>query len=137
MTSESEIMINPTAKTQGNSPYLFIGGRSNIYALDKLSGEIVWEVTLKPGFFKSGKDFVTLSEGLDFLFAFTHGIAFCLDKYTGRIIWQTTIKHLKHHVTSMTADATLLGGGFEAGSSDAPESDDGDGDGGDGDGGGD
>ncbi|MEO0476123.1 MAG: hypothetical protein AAF085_09180 [Planctomycetota bacterium] len=127
--------MNSSQANRGNSPYLFIGGRSYVYALDKLSGDIAWEIALKPGFFKSGKDFVTLSEGLDFLFAFTHGIAFCLDKYTGRIIWQTPIKRLKYETTSMAVDATLLGGGFEAGSSDATESDDGDSDGGDGDGG--
>ena len=119
---------------QPNSPYLFIGGNSTAYALDKITGKIVWEKQLKTGFFKTGNDFVTLSEGLDFLYAFTHGIAFCLDKYTGKIVWQTTIRHLKHDTASMAVDATLLGGGFEAGSSDAVESDadgDSDGDGGD------
>lgn len=127
--------MNSSSSNPGNSPYLFVGGRSYVYALDKLSGDIVWEVALKAGFFKSGKDFVTLSEGLDFLFAFAHGTAFCIDKYTGRIIWQTRIKRLKHEIASMSVDATLLGGGFDAGSTDASESDDGDGDESDGDGG--
>jgi hypothetical protein len=118
---------------QPNSPYLFIGGNSTAYALDKLSGKIVWEVRLKKGFFRTGNDFVTLSEGVDFLFAFTHGIAFCLDKYTGKIIWQNAIKHLKHDPVSMAVDATLLGGGgFDAGSTD-PSDDVGSGDDGDGD----
>lgn len=118
---------------KANSPYLFIGGRGRVYALDKIGGQIVWEIQLKTGFFRTGSDFVTLSEGVDFLFAFTYGIAFCLDKYTGKIVWQTPIKELKHHASSMVVDATLLGGGFDAGSSDSAESDgDGDGDGGDG-----
>lgn len=121
-------------QTKGNSPYLFLGGRGRAYALDKLNGSIAWEVQLKTGFFKTGSDFVTLSEGVDFLYAFTYGIAFCLDKYTGKVLWQKPIKELKHYPASMVVDATLLGGGFEAGSTDSAESDsdsDGDGDGGD------
>lgn len=123
---------------QPNSPYLFIGGRGRVYALDKSDGSIKWEVELKTGFFKAGSGFVTLSEGVDFLFAFSYGIAFCIDKYTGTILWQTLIKHLKHEVASMAVDATILGGGgFDGGTSDTVESDagdasgDGDGDGGD------
>ncbi|MFK7789394.1 MAG: hypothetical protein AB8C95_07905 [Phycisphaeraceae bacterium] len=130
--------MNNAQPRQANSPYVFIGGSSRVFALDKLNGNIIWQVQLKKGFFRSGKDFVTLSEGQDFLYAFTHGIAFCLDKYTGNIVWQKLIKDLKYTVTSMAVDATILGGGgFDGGSSDAAESD---GDGGgdsDGDGGGD
>ena len=118
--------------TPPNSPYLFLAGRGRVYALDKLQGTIVWETHLKPGFFKTDKDFVTLSEGLDFLYAFSYGIAFCIDKYTGKVLWQTEIKHLKHEVASLAVDATVLGG-FGA-DSDTVELG-GDGDGGDGDGG--
>lgn len=123
---------------QANSPYLFIGGASRAFALDKLSGNIVWQVQLKKGLFRSGSSFVTLSEGQDFLYAFNHGIAFCLDKYTGKVVWKRPIKELKHTGGSMAVDATILGGGgFDSGSSSAGESDSDSGGDGDGDGGGD
>ncbi|MEM9914664.1 MAG: hypothetical protein AAF911_06870 [Planctomycetota bacterium] len=118
-----------------DSPYLFVGGRSRVFALDKASGTIIWEVELKSGWFKTGNDFVTLSEGLDRLFAFTHGIAFCLDKYSGAIIWDQPINELKHHVASMTVDATVLGlahGDMATDTATLGVEDGGDGDGGDG-----
>lgn len=124
---------------QPNSPFLFIGGRGRVYALDKVDGSIIWDIKLKSGFFKTGKDFVTLSEGLDFLFAFSYGIAFCIDKYTGNILWQREIKELKHEAASLAVDATLLGCGPDSGTSDTVDiGGDGDADAGDGgDGGGD
>jgi outer membrane protein assembly factor BamB len=124
--------------THPNSPYLFVGGNSRVFALDKSTGGIAWDIQLKSGWFKTGKDFVTLSEGVDYLFAFSHGIAFCLDKESGTTIWQREISELKHHVASLAVDATLLGVSDDRGKSDTAAMDCGDGgDGGDGDGGGD
>ena len=113
-------------------PYLFIGARGRVLALEKHTGREVWRIELKTGFFRTGKDFVTLSEGVDHLFAFSYGIAFCIDKGNGRILWQTEIKELKQHVASLAVDATLLGSaGADSGGSDTAELD-GDGQGGDG-----
>ncbi|MEM6554136.1 MAG: hypothetical protein AAF750_18620 [Planctomycetota bacterium] len=121
-----------------DSPYLFVGGNSCVFAIDKNDGEIAWDIQLKTGWFKTGSNFVTLSEGLDYLFAFSHGIAFCIDKHTGKILWQKVIKELKDSTVSLAVDATLLGLAHDASASDVAELSDADGDGGDGgDGGGD
>ena len=123
---------------QLSSPYLFIGGRGRIYALDKMSGQTVWQVELKKGWFRSGNDFVTLAEGADHLFAFSCGIAFCIEKWTGNLLWQSEIKRLRNHIASLAVDATLLGTLSASTGADAAVLADADGDDGDGgDGGGD
>ncbi|MEM8781956.1 MAG: hypothetical protein AAGE65_03780, partial [Planctomycetota bacterium] len=110
-----------------------------VYALHKHDGSVVWERELKPGFWKTGKDFVTLLEGKHFLFACAFGIVFCLRKDDGSVVWQNEIKKLKHDVASLAVDATLLAAQPNAQGSDAAIGVDGDsgsdGSGGDGGGG--
>jgi outer membrane protein assembly factor BamB len=88
--------------------YVYIGGAGLIYALDRATGSIVWEVELKTGWIKSGKDFVSLVEGLDHIYAVSYGIVFAIDKMSGRILWQNELKRLKHEIATLTVDGAAV-----------------------------
>lgn len=73
---------------------LFVGSNGRVAALNADSGEVLWKVELKPGFFKSGYDFVALLETPTRLYAHTYSTVYCLDLESGTIIWENPIKDL-------------------------------------------
>ena len=110
---------------------IFIGGRGRVYALDKNTGNLLWETKLKDGFFKSGNDLVSLLETDTHLYAFSYGTLYRLIKNSGDVEWQTHIPHLKHYVGLLAVDGYT--NSLEVGLGCGGDSDgDGDGDGGDG-----
>jgi hypothetical protein len=117
--------------------FLFVGGERRVYALQKVSGRIEWQVELKKSrWFSSGSSFVSLVEGKDQLFAFTSGRALCLSKESSRVLWESEIKKLNSSIATLAVDATLLGAvALSLSSSAAVAADSGDGDGDDGGGG--
>jgi len=88
--------------------YLFVGGRGCVYALKRDSGQVAWETPLKEGWFKKGRDFVSVIEGLDHLYAVSYGIVFAIDKESGTIIWQSEIRHLRHAVATLAIDGAVM-----------------------------
>lgn len=84
--------------------YIFIGGRGRIFALDKMTGNTLWEVQLKDGFLKVGNDLVSLLETRDRLYAFSYGTLYRIKKDTGEIEWKTYIPYLKHHAGLLAVD---------------------------------
>jgi outer membrane protein assembly factor BamB len=117
---------------QIKSQFLYIGGGGRVYALERSTGRKAWETELKTGWFKSGKDFVSLVEGLDHLYAVSYGIVFALHKGSGEILWRQEIPALRYQIATLTIDGAALASLMAApGAFTGLEG--GDGDGGDGD----
>jgi len=87
-----------------NFDNIFVGGRGHVYALDKETGTLLWDITLKEGFFKTGNELVSLLETAERLYAFSYGTLYRIEKKSGRIEWQTHIPHLKHHAGLMAVE---------------------------------
>src|SRR5258706_3403546 len=73
----------------------FIGIKGSVVALDRASGAIVWQTTLK------GADFVNLVLDGDTLLATTRGEAFCLDAATGQVRWNNPLKGMGWGIASV------------------------------------
>jgi outer membrane protein assembly factor BamB len=65
---------------------LFIGVKGSALALDRATGEIVWNTHL------SGSDFVYVTMADGALYASARGEMFCLDPPTGQIRWSNPLK---------------------------------------------
>ncbi len=86
------------------SDKIFLGGAGYVFALNRDSGDILWETELQPGFFKMEKDFVSLLETKKGLFAFAYGTLYRLDPSRGSIIWRKKIDKLKNSVGILSTD---------------------------------
>jgi len=64
---------------------LFIGIKGTVLALDRATGETVWESPLKAG------DFVNVVLDGAELYASTRGEVYRLDPVTGRILWKNEL----------------------------------------------
>lgn len=65
---------------------VFVGIRGTAIALNRASGDIVWETNLK------GSEFVNLVLEGENLYATTRGELFCLDAVTGEIRWSNGLR---------------------------------------------
>jgi outer membrane protein assembly factor BamB len=65
---------------------LFIGIKGTVLALDRATGETVWETPLK------GSDFVNVALDGPELYAATRGEMYRLDPATGKILWNNGLK---------------------------------------------
>jgi hypothetical protein len=75
---------------------VFIGGNGFVFGIRTMDGGVAWKTELKKGWFKSGNSFVSLTEDIDYLFAFSYGILYKIDKETGCILAEgLKIKQLK------------------------------------------
>jgi outer membrane protein assembly factor BamB len=115
-----------------NSDTIFLGGAGHVFALCRNSGDVLWETELKPGFFKMGKDFVSLLETKKGLFAFAYGTLYRIDPLRGDILWQKKIDKLKNSVGIISTDCYVSFGAEIASGGDCDGGGDGSGDGGDG-----
>jgi hypothetical protein len=64
---------------------LFIGVKGSALALDRATGEIVWNIHL------AGSDFVYVTVADGALYASAKGELFCLDPATGQIRWRNAL----------------------------------------------
>jgi len=87
-----------------NKP-LFLAGTGFVYAVDRETGEPLWETELKKGWIQFGNEFVTLLESNDALFVFCYGTLFRLNRKTGEIQWRKEMSKLKYAV-AMISDGT-------------------------------
>ncbi|HEX4794466.1 MAG TPA: PQQ-binding-like beta-propeller repeat protein [Humisphaera sp.] len=78
----------------------YIGIKGSVLALDRASGAIVWQTTLK------GVGFVNLVLDGGDLIATTRGEAFCLDVATGQVRWNNPLTGMGWGIASI---ATPLG----------------------------
>jgi hypothetical protein len=120
-----------------NRKFVYIGGNGYVYALLTRSGEVAWETELKPGWFKTGNNFVSLMEDGQYLYAFSYGTFYKLKKSTGEIVAKgNEIKNLKNKAGVFSVDPDASTGGAVAIGSDGGDGSGDGGGGGDGDGGG-
>ena len=71
---------------------LFVGTANRVYAIDRGSGRILWNVSLNDRFFKMGSSFVNLEFDGESLFVATFGDLYCLDPQSGEIRWKVPLK---------------------------------------------
>ena len=69
-----------------HSDLLFIGIAGTVLALDRATGQEVWQSSLK------GEDFVNVAVQDGAVYATAKGELFCLDPATGNIRWQNQLK---------------------------------------------
>ncbi len=81
----------------GITKYVFVGIRGSVVALDRNSGEVLWETHL------NGDEFVNLVLADTYLYATTRGELFCLEPFTGRVRWGNSLKGFGNGVASIAA----------------------------------
>ncbi len=74
---------------------MYVGIKGSAVALDRITGDIVWQTKLK------GVGFVNLVCDEACIYATTAGEAFCLDPATGEIRWNNPLKGLGLGLASM------------------------------------
>src|SRR5262249_11493644 len=67
---------------------LYVGIKGRVLALDRGSGEILWESSL------TGGQMVTMLIEQKRIFASTKGEVFCLDRATGALLWRNKLPGL-------------------------------------------
>jgi outer membrane protein assembly factor BamB len=90
---------------------LFVGTANRVYAIDRDSGRVVWDIKLNDHFLKMGSSFVNLEFDGDSLFAATFGDLYCLNPQTGETRWKVTLQGTLANPVSF---ATSLSGNREA-----------------------
>jgi outer membrane protein assembly factor BamB len=68
------------------SNLLYVGIRGTVLALDRATGQMVWDAKLKGG------DFVYVTLEGDDLIATSRGEVFCLDPSNGNVKWHNPLK---------------------------------------------
>jgi outer membrane protein assembly factor BamB len=85
---------------------IFVGFNSRVIALDRYSGELVWE-------WKSpeGRGYVTLAVDGDRVIAAVMGYIYCLDPLFGQEVWRNTLPKKGVGVTSIASSRASASGG--------------------------
>jgi outer membrane protein assembly factor BamB len=83
----------------GRTDAIFIGIKGHAVAIDRATGQEIWQTELK------GSDFVTVALQEGDVLAATHGELFCLDAVTGRIRWHNALKGLGFGLVSIAGAA--------------------------------
>jgi len=83
-----------------NSDLIFIGIKGSVLALNKITGQEVWQTKLK------GQYFVNLVIENENLYATTQGEIFCLETRTGNLRWHNKLKGLGLGLVSIATHAT-------------------------------
>lgn len=82
------------------TPYLFVGMRGHVLALDRGTGAERWRTKLLRG------DFVTLLEDGARLYAAAGGSIFALDATTGTVLWTNPMPSLGFGIASLLVPGT-------------------------------
>jgi len=80
--------------TVGTESYIFVGFNRRVAALDRRSGEVVWEWRAP-----KGHGYVSLLLDGVLLFAAVQGYIYCLDPRTGEQLWLNPMRGFGHGVT--------------------------------------
>ncbi len=83
-----------------NTEMVFIGFNGNAAALDRKSGEILWQWSAP-----KGSGYVSLLLDGDSLLAAVNGYTYCLDPRTGQQLWFNPMKGFGYGVTSIATAA--------------------------------
>ena len=86
--------------------YLYMATKGSVAAVDKRSGEIVWQTPLATGIFGGTSSvFVTLMVDGDRVFAHCKGELYCLDAQSGRLLWKNPLEGWGYGLTSLATRA--------------------------------
>ncbi|MHC4949132.1 MAG: outer membrane protein assembly factor BamB family protein [Planctomycetota bacterium] len=77
---------------------LFVAFSKNVAALDRYSGEILWQWKIP-----KGGSYVTLLLDGDRLVVGAYGYIYCLDPLFGQLVWENPMKGLGVGVTSLAS----------------------------------
>ena len=87
---------------------LFVGLCGRVLAVNRCTGQTLWETPLKGSLF--GTDFVNLFCDRGLLFVHTQGRLFCLDASDGRIKWENPLKGCGYGLATLASVAGSSGG---------------------------
>ncbi|MBI5802184.1 MAG: PQQ-binding-like beta-propeller repeat protein [Verrucomicrobia bacterium] len=101
---------------------VFAGISNQVVAIDKTTGQTVWQTKLEGNFGENlgekivggfGQPFVTLATDGQFVFAHTSGKIYCLEAETGKPLWKNDLPGLGFGTAtlcalSMTPDAAAV-----------------------------
>jgi outer membrane protein assembly factor BamB len=80
---------------------LFVGIKGRILALDRNTGKIIWETTLK--WASLGDFFVNVFFDRGNVLAHTGGTLFCLDAVSGRIRWENPLTGYGYGIATLAS----------------------------------
>ena len=87
--------------TASNSENMvFLGVHGTVFALDRGTGQELWQVHLKGG------DYVNLALDRDRVLASTKGEVFCLDATTGQLLWANKLPGMGLGLVTMVTAAS-------------------------------
>ena len=87
--------------------YLYMATKGSVAAVDKRSGEMVWQTPLASGIFGGASTvFVTLLVDGDRIFAHAKGELYCLDAQSGALLWTNPLEGWGYGITSLATRAT-------------------------------
>lgn len=81
---------------------VYIGIRGHVVALNRLTGEVVWQKSLK------GQYYVQVARDQEFLYATAKGELWCLNPQDGAVIWHNNLKGMGWDLASIASDSPLL-----------------------------
>jgi outer membrane protein assembly factor BamB len=84
---------------------IFIGIKGSVIAIDRATGQSLWETPLK------GSDFVNVILDEDRVLAATKGELFCLDAVTGKLLWNNKLPGLGQGIITIatSSGSTAMG----------------------------
>lgn len=85
------------------SNYVFVGTSSQVAAIDKSTGQMLWKSRIKSGF-TAGSSFVTLLLDGNKVYAHTSGELYCLDAASGQILWTNDLPQMGYQLASLATN---------------------------------
>ena len=86
------------------SNIIYVGVKARVAAIDKATGQTLWQTKLKVFLAASGDSFVTLLVQHGFVYAHSYGQLYCLDAATGEILWQNELEGFGYGIASMAVE---------------------------------
>jgi outer membrane protein assembly factor BamB len=80
--------------------HVYVGLNSRVAAVDRRSGETLWQAKLK-GVLSGGTGFVTVLADGGRVFACTSGELSCLDAATGQILWRNKLPGFGYGIAAL------------------------------------
>jgi outer membrane protein assembly factor BamB len=101
LTSYNSTLLKTTRRDErmpSTSDFVFIGVKGTVLALNRYTGEEVWNVSLK------GSEFVNLVLDGENLYATVKGEIFCLNPITGDIRWNNPLRGMGYGLVSIASE---------------------------------
>jgi len=86
-----------------NDHILYLGVKSSVVAIDKISGDILWRKNLGDSM-GMGDQYVTLLVEENFIYAHSGGEIYCIESLKGDILWNNPLKGLGYGIASLATN---------------------------------